>query len=432
MRITLKSAFPSAFLSTFLFLAQAHSQWVQTSGPRFSAGDPDATIALTASPKETGGVDLFASTMYHGVFRSTDNGASWTNASTGLGSHMIYAFGVSPNRTGGMDIFAGSYGDGLFRSTDNGVSWALSGLTSPYVTALASFPDETGAYRIFAGASGMFRSTDGGNNWDSVSNGLTISGFYSIVCSGTNLYAGGWGGVFRSTNNGASWTIVNNGLGNLPLVQSLAVFDNKVFVGMAGAGIFVSTDSAASWTLVPNGLTNAVVRCLLVVGNRLYVSTGAGGVFFLSDDGSRWIAANRGLTETQVDALVASETELYAATPSGVWQRPLAEFVMALGEATNELPASFELEQNYPNPFNPSTRIKYTFGGTGDGGRGATRVRLVVYDLLGREVAVLVNEPKAPGSYEMGFDGTGLSSGVYICRLTSGAFMQSRTMMLLR
>jgi hypothetical protein len=102
------------------------------------------------------------------------------------------------------------------------------------------------------------------------------------------------------------------------------------------------------------------------------------------------------------------------------------------------------LAQNYPNPFNPSTRIKYTVGGAGgqgpgagetgarNQGPGASKTSLIVYDLLGREVAVLVNEKKAPGSYEATFDASGLASGVYICRLAAGSYVASRKMLLVR
>jgi hypothetical protein len=89
------------------------------------------------------------------------------------------------------------------------------------------------------------------------------------------------------------------------------------------------------------------------------------------------------------------------------------------------------LQNNYPNPFNPSTRIQYTIGGTRGSGPGA-RVKLAVYDLLGREVAVLVNEKKAPGTYEVQFDATGLSSGVYFYRLSAGNVAQCREMLVVR
>jgi len=89
------------------------------------------------------------------------------------------------------------------------------------------------------------------------------------------------------------------------------------------------------------------------------------------------------------------------------------------------LPARFSLEQNYPNPFNPKTGVRFQVPGVSD-------VKLTVFDLLGREVAVLVNERKAAGSYEVGFDGSGLASGVYMYRLTAGSFVQSKKMILLK
>jgi hypothetical protein len=90
------------------------------------------------------------------------------------------------------------------------------------------------------------------------------------------------------------------------------------------------------------------------------------------------------------------------------------------------------LEQNYPNPFNPATVIRYAIPGAGGWGLGTSRVRLVVYDLLGQEVAVLVDENKAPGNYEVTFNGAGLASGMYLYRLTADNFVQTRAMLLLR
>jgi hypothetical protein len=89
------------------------------------------------------------------------------------------------------------------------------------------------------------------------------------------------------------------------------------------------------------------------------------------------------------------------------------------------LPRRYRLEQNYPNPFNPSTNIGFRIADFG-------LVRLVVYDLLGRQVAVLVNERKPAGSYEVTFDAAGLSSGIYIYRLTAGQYVESRKMVVLK
>jgi PKD repeat protein len=87
--------------------------------------------------------------------------------------------------------------------------------------------------------------------------------------------------------------------------------------------------------------------------------------------------------------------------------------------------AHFELSQNYPNPFNPKTVVSSQLS-------VASNVKLVVYDLLGREIAVLVNERRSAGSYRDMFDGSGLASGVYVYRLMAGSFVQSRKMILVK
>ncbi|GIK60064.1 MAG: hypothetical protein JETCAE03_25460 [Ignavibacteriaceae bacterium] len=94
-------------------------------------------------------------------------------------------------------------------------------------------------------------------------------------------------------------------------------------------------------------------------------------------------------------------------------------------------PVSFILYQNYPNPFNPSTIIKFTIPVTLSGGEGSF-VTLKVYDVLGNEVAVLVNEEKDPGIYEVDLDGSKLSSGIYIYRLTAGGFTDTKKLVLLK
>jgi hypothetical protein len=83
------------------------------------------------------------------------------------------------------------------------------------------------------------------------------------------------------------------------------------------------------------------------------------------------------------------------------------------------------LWQNYPNPFNPSTNLKYQIPNT-------NHVTLTVFDVLGREVATLVNEPKVPGVYTTVLDGSGLAGGVYLCRLQAGCFSATRKLVLLR
>ncbi|MHC1736586.1 MAG: T9SS type A sorting domain-containing protein [Ignavibacteriaceae bacterium] len=94
-------------------------------------------------------------------------------------------------------------------------------------------------------------------------------------------------------------------------------------------------------------------------------------------------------------------------------------------EVENLQPSAFDLRQNYPNPFNPGTLIVYSLGFSGN-------VTLKLYDLLGNEVALLVNEQKGPGTYEVKFDASGLASGTYIYRLVAGNFVSTKKMVVLK
>ncbi|MGA2668071.1 MAG: T9SS type A sorting domain-containing protein [Ignavibacteria bacterium] len=95
------------------------------------------------------------------------------------------------------------------------------------------------------------------------------------------------------------------------------------------------------------------------------------------------------------------------------------------GIHTNNVPVSYSLSQNYPNPFNPVTKIDYSIAQRGV-------VKIQVYDILGRNVAVLVNSELNPGSYSVNFDATGLSSGIYFYRMTSGDFISTKKMVILK
>ena len=101
----------------------------------------------------------------------------------------------------------------------------------------------------------------------------------------------------------------------------------------------------------------------------------------------------------------------------------------------SQLPSEFELSQNYPNPFNPSTTIQYSIPSTQNpllGGVGGGFITLKVYDVLGREVATLVNKEQNAGNYEVRFDASGLSSGLYFYKLSSGSYNKTMKMLLLK
>jgi hypothetical protein len=113
-----------------------------------------------------------------------------------------------------------------------------------------------------------------------------------------------------------------------------------------------------------------------------------------------------------------------------------SNFTIGVNQISTELPSKYSLGQNYPNPFNPTTKIRFdvakfpSFGGV-PAGRGGL-VTLKIYDITGREVQTLVNERLQPGSYEVTFDGSQLSSGVYFYKLISSGFTETKRMVLIK
>jgi len=113
----------------------------------------------------------------------------------------------------------------------------------------------------------------------------------------------------------------------------------------------------------------------------------------------------------------------------GVFSYTIPTNILNDGEPVYE----FSLEQNYPNPFNPSTKIKFTIPTViANETKQSQLVILKVYDVLGSEIATLVNEEKPAGSYEVEFDATGLSSGIYFYRLQAGSFIETKKLILMK
>jgi hypothetical protein len=104
---------------------------------------------------------------------------------------------------------------------------------------------------------------------------------------------------------------------------------------------------------------------------------------------------------------------------------------IGISSNNENVPVNYSLFQNYPNPFNPVTTIKFDIPDA-ETTRRSFMARLVIYDILGREVEVLVNEDLSPGTYEVKWDGSGFSSGIYFYMLTAPGFSQTKRMVLLK
>jgi len=161
-----------------------------------------------------------------GVFRSSDNGTSWSLSSVG-------PYGCGGLANIGTILFAFTGSDGIYRSMNNGLSWSVVFDTSLDFQGLASIGN-----KVFAGAfgkpltGGVFVSSDYGTSWTHADSGLTDHTVETLIADGANLYAGTLSGSFISTNSGASWSYVSTGSSTDSLaVLSLAVSNSSLVVG---------------------------------------------------------------------------------------------------------------------------------------------------------------------------------------------------------
>ncbi len=176
----------------------------------------------------------------------------------------------------------------------------------------------------------------------------------------------------------------------------------------------ISTDSSFSVSILNSGNPQVAQRVMVTeyFGSPVHSYSYLGIADSVSAAG--WYVLPIGSSS---DTTYAYLIRAYVAAPSAVKEASMRA-------------AEYTLAQNYPNPFNPTTTIQYTVAETRGQGLGASEVRIVICDVLGREVATLVNARQAPGIYEIKFDGSRLASGVYFCLMTAGSFMKVREMIL--
>ncbi|MBK7230423.1 MAG: T9SS type A sorting domain-containing protein [Ignavibacteriales bacterium] len=154
------------------------------------------------------------------------------------------------------------------------------------------------------------------------------------------------------------------------------------------------------------------------------------GPFTLATNDTQWtmIALVPGLGNTNLNSIQAmrEKVEILRSLPyDSIAFGSTNYFITDVEEKYNSIPEKFSLTQNYPNPFNPSTKISWQSPVSG-------HHSLKIYDVLGSEVATLVNQEQNAGNYNVDFNAKHLSSGVYFYQLKSGEFIQTKKMVLLK
>lgn len=361
------------------------------------------------------GIDL-----YKGLFlKTTDSGHSWFTFGN-LPDSIYYLIGLSfvNNTTGYVtaDLSSSVGSAGILKTTNGGLTWIKLNIPQGiYTLWQIEFNDVNTGFAVGTKRISdtlfnavVLRTTDGGNVWETkyftdVSNLLDInfSNSFTGFASGAETISGiDYGTVLKTTNAGLNWNKIST-------VSNAQFFMGANFVKNTGtAFIFGGVSSDASIISRTNNYGNTWFDFLLINDGTYYTNG-------IAVDNNNWFICG-GDFPSQATILKTSN----GGNPIGI--KPVS----------NSIPKEFKLYQNYPNPFNPSTKIKFDV--PAEVGSLNSEVRLVIYDILGKEITSLINQQLQPGTYEVKWEAGNYPSGVYFYKLEYEGFMQIKKMILLK
>jgi|GEM_PF-806460 len=419
------------------------------------------------------------------IAKTTNAGINWTSSTNTNVSCLNSVFFT--NATTGFAVGHLNWSDGkILYTSDGGANWSLIKTIDGKWLKSIYFMDALNGFVVGNGANdiGYFlKTTDGGANWSTPVQ-VSYSGRYlnSVYFISTSIgFAAGYGGViYKTTDGGATWNTpaVNPSTEELNDIQ---FYDNNngYIVGYNGEFLH-TTDGGNNWAKLETNLTQNLMA-VSIAGDELW-TCGESSVILknspslpLTAELSSF-AANICGSHVILTWQTATEVNNYGfqverQKEKGESEWEVVGFVEGHGNSNSpkdytftdnllnlslnltyrlkqldfdgnyeysdvvevelaEIVKEYKLEQNYPNPFNPSTTIKYSIPNNVKS--EMSNVKLVVYDILGNEVATLVNERQKSGNYEVKFNASNLASGIYLYKLQSGSFVQTRKLMLLK
>lgn len=282
--------------------------------------------------RQVGATTLFAvaDTLYAGTYsganRTTNGGATWQNINNGLPAGLVVAFAkTSDTLFAAINTSFGLFSEQtLARTTTGGAVWT----PLPFTTNPNALIATGGALFVGTNGNSVFRSTDGGNMWQSINTGLPNSSvsITEFAASGTMLFLTSSDGVFRSTTQGNSWENISPVTGSF---RSLALNGTTLFASNFD-NIYRSTNSGTSWTTAQNGLPSGI-STLIARNGTLYAGLQSGGIYYSINNGDLWLAGNNGFPAgSSVQALESFGGTLYAGlenstTVSAVWTSAISD-----------------------------------------------------------------------------------------------------------
>jgi photosystem II stability/assembly factor-like uncharacterized protein len=403
-----------------LFISNSYSQWIL----QFTPNPAQSSYVLNFFDDNTG---YYSGVLYNSstnnIYKTTNGGLNFTAQNSGLTAQRFMAISMKHPDT---VFISGNYGK-ILRTFNGGNNWNLI-----YSDTLIQFwglffvNSNTG---FAAGSNGrIMKTTNKGDNWV-IQTSTTITALDGIYFLDENTgYIGGANIILKTTNGGQTWVNkVGNFISGFETAQSLYFSDANTgyyCTNTSNCRIVKTTDGGDTWTLI-NSIDNigAGWDMSFVNANTGYVCTGNGKVLKTTNAGMNWGYQNTPLTENLYAMDFPSANTGYISTWSGKVLKTTNGGLTFAGKLNNESPSEFKLEQNYPNPFNPSTMIGFSIP-------FKSLTTLKIYDVTGREVALLINEILEPGNYSVPFLAENLSTGIYLYRLYSEKAVITKKMIL--
>jgi photosystem II stability/assembly factor-like uncharacterized protein len=361
------------------------------------------------------------------LFRSDNGGSAWSNITPTL------QYGTPP-----IQLLSASHGwiylnvktryNDILRSSNGGVTWESAeyyGVLYNPPTVFTALATDSGI--IVGDYYGILYQRWNTSEWREMYRVGTYNYLYvkGLASRGKEIFAWLDARILYSPDFGKNWRVIDSTL-NFD-VTAIACDQKYVYLGTGNNGLYISADSGKTWMHTPGGRIYSLTPIdegLLILGVGGIQSVMLGNWKY-SDLNSLVPVGQTAFGSVGEDILLYNDRTMYLAGAGGTWKRPRMYFTDVDNISLATLPQVAELYQNFPNPFNPTTSITYQIP-------SSTTVSIVVYDLLGREVATLVNEHKSAGTHQVQFHAEGLATGVYLYRMQAGSFVEVKKLVVLK